>query len=383
MRAPSPGERTACSSSASACAASRVDADRQRARIEAGVLANELAAAAGEHGLAYLAGTSPDVGVVGYTLGGGMSWMARRHGLCANSVLAVELVTADGKLVRADAEHEPDLFSALRGGSGNFGAVTALELRLFPVAEIYAGALFWPIERAREILNAWRDWSATVPDECTSLGRLLQLPPIPEIPEHLRGRSFVLVEAAFLGALPDGEALLAPLRALCPEIDSFAMIPPSRLSEVNMDPDRPVGYRGDGTLLADFPGEAVEKVVEAFVGSPLLHFEARQLGGAVCTTSPENGALHCFDAPFLVFTFGIALNSEMAEAALRHAKAVLGGLAPWDSGRTYLNFTESVVDPAKLWSAASYERLCAIKAKVDPKGLFRANHSIAISRRQT
>ncbi|MGZ4400333.1 MAG: FAD-binding oxidoreductase, partial [Gaiellaceae bacterium] len=160
-----------------------------------------------------------------------------------------------------------------------------------------------------------------MPDECTSLGRLLQLPPIPEIPEHLRGRSFVLVEAAFLGALPAGEALLAPLRALRPEIDSFAMIPPSRLSEVNMDPDRPVGYRGDGTLLADFPGEAVEKVVEAFVGSPLLHFEARQLGGAVCTTSPENGALDCFDAPFLVFTFGIALNSEMAEAALHHAKA--------------------------------------------------------------
>ena len=177
-----------------------IDVAARRARVMAGTLAKPLAVAAGAHGLAYLAGTSPDVGVLGYALGGGMSWMIRTYGLACNSIVAADVVTADGRLVRTDRDTEPELFWALRGGSGNVGAVTALELQLFPVAEIYAGALFWPIERATEVLNAWRGWIETVPDACESLGRLLQLPDVPFLPEHLRGRSFVLVEAAFLGS---------------------------------------------------------------------------------------------------------------------------------------------------------------------------------------
>ena len=153
-----------------------IDVAGRRARAEAGVLANAVAHAAGEHGLAYLAGTSPDVGIVGYTLGGGFNWLIRKHGLAVNSVLAVELVTADGRLVRADSEHESDLFWAVRGGGGNFGAVTAIEFALYPIEQVYAGAFFWPIDRAAEILNAWRAWVETVPLECESIGRLLQLP---------------------------------------------------------------------------------------------------------------------------------------------------------------------------------------------------------------
>ena len=142
-----------------------IDPDRRRARVEAGVLSKPLAIAAGEHGLAYLAGTSPDVGVLGYALGGGMSWMVRSHGLACNTIVAADVVTADGRRVRIDRDTEPELFWALRGGSGNVAAVTALELELFPVAEIYAGAMLWPIERATEILNAWREWIETVPDD--------------------------------------------------------------------------------------------------------------------------------------------------------------------------------------------------------------------------
>ena len=132
---------------------------------------------AGEHGLAALAGSSPNVGVTGYTLGGGIGWLARRYGLAANSVTAVEIVTPDGRLVRADADHEPDLFWAVRGGGGSVGVVTALEMRLYPVAELYAGALFFPIERSSEVLHAWREWTDTVPDEVTSVGRILRFPP--------------------------------------------------------------------------------------------------------------------------------------------------------------------------------------------------------------
>jgi FAD/FMN-containing dehydrogenase len=136
--------------------------------------------------------------------------MLRRHGLAANSILAAELVLADGRRVRADPDHEPDLFWAIRGGGGSFGAVTALELALYRVAELYAGALFWPIERAAEILNAWRDWTQAVPDECTSVGRLLRLPPLPELPDHLRGHSFALVELAILGDEGDSLGRRAP-----------------------------------------------------------------------------------------------------------------------------------------------------------------------------
>ena len=149
-------------------------------------------------------GTSPDVGVLGYALGGGMSWMVRRYGLCCNTIVAADVVTADGRLVRVDRDTEPELFWALRGGSGNVAAVTALELELVPVAEIYAGAMLWPIERAAEILRAWRAWIETCPRPCESLGRMLQLPDVPFLPDHLRGRSFVLVEVAFIGSAADG-----------------------------------------------------------------------------------------------------------------------------------------------------------------------------------
>jgi FAD/FMN-containing dehydrogenase len=150
---------------------------------------------AGQQGLATLAGSSPDVGVTGYTLGGGLGWLARRYWLAANSVTAAELVTPDGDLVRADAAHEPDLFWAIRGGGG-VGVVTALEMRLYPVRELYAGDLFFPIRRAAEVLHAWREWTATVPDEITSIGHLVRLPPLPEVPEPLRGRAFIPVIAA-------------------------------------------------------------------------------------------------------------------------------------------------------------------------------------------
>ena len=226
-----------------------VDVAARTARVEAGVLANAVASAAGEHGLAYLAGTSPDVGILGYALGGGISWMVRTHGLACNSIVAADVVLADGSLVRADRDTEPELFWGLRGGSGNLGAVTALELGLVPVPEVYAGAMFWPIERAAEVLAAWRAWVDTVPEACESLGRMLQLPDVPFLPEHLRGQAFVLVEAVIIGTAEEGEALVQPLRDLGPATDTMAMLPTSQLSSVNMDPDFPLPYSGEGLLL--------------------------------------------------------------------------------------------------------------------------------------
>jgi FAD/FMN-containing dehydrogenase len=353
-----------------------IDPGARRARVEAGTLASPLATSAGEHGLAYLAGTSPDVGMAGYMLGGGVGWMVRKYGLACNSIVAAELITADGRLVRVDGYNEPDLFWAVRGGGGNFGAVTAIELELFPIAAIYAGCLFWPIKRATEILTAWREWIETVPVECHSIGRMLQLPDVPFLPEHLRGRSFVLVEPAFVGTESDGAALVQPLRDLGPEIDTVAMMPTSQLSLVNMDPDFPLPYAGDGILLTDFTPEAIDRMVETFVGSPLLHVEVRHLGGAAAVGSPDHGVLDTIDQPFITFTFGLAMDADMAAAAEHHVQLLLEGLTQWDSGRRYLNFAESRVDARSIFPEKSYDRLREVKARYDPTDMFQANHPI-------
>src|SRR5262249_31004135 len=157
--------------------------------------------------------------------------------------------------------------------------------------EVYAGTLFWPIERAGEILAAWREWVDTVPDEVMSVGRLLQLPPIPEVPEFLRDRSFVVVEAAILTDEAAGVDIMRPLRALGPELATFAMSPTTGLSKLHMDPEHPVPGAGDGGMLCDLTPEAIEAIVDTVPGSPLLSVEVRHLGGALAQPSPEHGAL--------------------------------------------------------------------------------------------
>src|SRR5262249_1530904 len=162
----------------------------------------------------------PDVGVAGYSLGGGMGWYARQLGLQTNSVTAIELVTADGSLVRATAETEPELFWALRGGGGNFGVATALEFALYPTTSAYAGLLAWDWHRWEGVLRRYVDWTASAPDSVPTSLRLMQLPPLPMLPEPVRGRQLIVIDGAVLGDAP--EPVIAALRELRPEIDTFA-----------------------------------------------------------------------------------------------------------------------------------------------------------------
>jgi FAD/FMN-containing dehydrogenase len=358
-----------------------LDPDARRARVEAGVLWAELSEAAAKHGLAGLAGTSPDVGVVGYTLGGGLSWLGRRHGLAANSVTAVELINADGEHVRVDSEHEPDLFWALRGGGGAFGLVTALEFELYPISEVYAGVLFFPAERGAEVLGRWRRWIEDVPDELTSVGRFLNFPPLPELPEHLRGRSFVVVEAVYLGDEESGAQLLRPIRELGPVMDTVATIPVEQLSKVHMDPEHPVPGAGDGMLLTDFPEEAIDSLVRlagADSGSPLLTVEVRHLEGEIARSRPGQGVLGSIDARFAVAIAGVAATPAMAAAVRAHVELVHAALARWDSGRDYLNFTERRERGQRFFGPKAFARLQAVKANVDPQDVFRSNHPIRV-----
>ena len=358
-----------------------IDAAMRTARVEAGVLWLEVVEAAARHGLAALAGSSPDVGVVGYTLGGGVSFLGRKYGLSANHVRAIELVTADGRLVRADREHEPDLFWALRGGGGSFGVVTAIELELFPITEAYAGILWYPIERGSEVLHAWRELTQTseLPDELTTVGRFLNLPPIPEIPEEVRGKSFVIVEAYHVGDPAHADELIAPLRALGPINDTIAKVPMPALSHLHMDPEQPVPGVGDGLMLADLPPEATDAFIEsAGAGAqfPLLSVELRHLGGELTLARPEHGALASIGGQYAMYAVGMTPIPELEAPVGAQVEAVEAALSPWAAAHMYLNFAETPRESATFWTEQAYHRLRRIKATVDPDGMIRSNHPI-------
>ena len=356
-----------------------IDPATHTARAEAGAQWEDVTVPAGEHGLAALAGTSPNVGVTGYTLGGGIGWLARRYGLAANSVTAAEIVTPGGRLVRADAIHEPDLFWAVRGGGGSVGVVTALEMTLYPVRQIYAGGLFFPLQRGSEVLHAWREWTGTLPDEITSLGRILRLPPIAQVPEPLRGRAFALVEAAYLGDALAGAELMRPLRQLGPEIDNFAMIPAAGLRQVNMDPDQPVPNQGDGAFLADAPAAAIDTIV-ALAGpdadTPLASIEVRHLGGALGRPAPGAGAQPKIDARFVMFAGGFTPSPDLADAVRAHVQALKEALAAWHAGYDYYNFEETPAGASAVLPPASYRRLQEIKARYDPDQMIISAHPV-------
>jgi FAD/FMN-containing dehydrogenase len=356
-----------------------VDAERRIARVASGSKWGHVVPAASELGLAALHGSTPDVSVAGYSLGGGVGWYARKHGLSTNSVTAIEVVTADGRLRRADLDHEPELFWALRGGGGNFGIVTALEIQLYPISEIYAGVLFFPWERSAEVLHAWREWTETVPDEVTSVGRILRFPPIDEIPEPVRGRDFAVVEAVVLGDEAYGVELIQPIRELGPAMDTFAMVPPAGIAELHMDPPDPVPYTGDGQMLGEIDAEAIDRFVAAAgpeSGSPLVSAEIRHVGGALSRPQPHHGALASLDASYLTFSVGMVFDEASRDANLGQLGRIADALAPYDNGRQYLNFTEQTTDPARFYTPYAYRRLRAVKSSVDPDNVFRANHPI-------
>src|SRR5919112_1593881 len=346
-----------------------IDAVTRIARAEAGAEWQDVTVPAAEHGLAALAGTSPNVGVTGYTLGGGLGWLARRYGLAANSVTAVELVTVDGRLARADFDHEPDLFWAMRGGGGSVGVVTALEMTLFPVRELYAGALFFPVERSSEVLHAWREWTDTVPNELTSIARILRVAPFPEVPEPMRGRAFALVEIAYIGDVLTGAELLRPLRALGPELDTCATIPAPVLQTLHMDPAQPVAGDAEGALLTDLPANAIDAVVSLAgpnAETPLASVEVRHLGGALARDARGRGAQAKIDAEYLMLAGGLTPTPERKVAVRAHAQVLKDALTLWHADHDYYNFAETPAEANAVLPRDAYRRLREIKAHYDP-----------------
>ncbi|MFF5179091.1 FAD-binding oxidoreductase [Micromonospora sp. NPDC000316] len=353
------------------------------ARVDAGVSWQQVVEAAGKYGLAPLSGAAPTVGVVGYTLGGGLGPIGRTFGFAADHVRRIELVTADGQLRVATAADEPDLFWAVRGGKGNFGVVTALEFNLFPVSHIYGGGLFFAGDRAAEVLNAWGRWTAGVPDELTSSIALLQLPPVPEVPEPLRGRMVVHVRIAYVGPAEEGERLTAPLRAIAPAlIDSVTEMPYTAVGSIHADPPTPIPIVDGSALLREFTPELVDAIVAQAgpeAGSPLAIFELRHLGGAFDRRPEPGNAVDLQGAAFTCYAVGIGGPDE-APAIQAHLTRVFQAIRPWSTGRRFVNFlTATDTTPeavAEAYLPETYRRLTAIKGSYDPTNMFRATPAI-------
>ena len=339
----------------------------------------DLSNAAQEHGLCFLPGSSPNVGVAGYALGGGLSWLGRRHGWACNQVRALELVTADGEQRTVDADNDPELFWALRGGGGAYAIVTALHLELIEMTDVYAGALLFPAELGPDAVRRYRDWAAELPDEASSVVRFLRPPPIPDVPEPLRDRPLLTIDGASIGDQATGERLFAPMRELGEVImDTFGQIPVAGLSRIHMDPEPPVPGRGDGALIRELPDEAIEAFYEAVgpeSGSPLVSAELRQLGGAFGRPADDAGALSHLDAEFVMFAVGVVMGPEADQAIRERIGLIQERLAPWKADGEYLNFIERGADTEEIFDSETAERLARVKRDFDPDGLIRANHA--------
>jgi len=360
-----------------------IDERAQSARVEAGVLAMELGAAAQAKGLCSLPGSAPDVGVIGYTLGGGLSWLGRRYGFACNRVEAIELVSADGEIRRVDAEHDSDLFWALRGGGGCYAIVTALHVALLPIAELYAGIMIFPAELGAGAIRAYRDWTATAPEEITSIVRFLRPPPLPNVPEPLRDRPLITIDAAYAGQQAQGEAAIAALREIGePILDTFAQIPAEALSKIHMDPEQPVPGLGHHALISELPDEAIDAFVGAVgpeAGSPLLLAELRHIGGALGRAGENAGALAKLDADFLMFAIGLPMTPELGQAIDGYLDHLDETMTPWRADGGYFNFAERSCAIDAILPADTHEKLLAVKRRWDPDGIVSANHELTVA----
>ncbi|MGY1632826.1 FAD-binding oxidoreductase [Geodermatophilus sp. SYSU D01186] len=355
-----------------------VDPAARTARAAAGVRWRQVIDAAAPHGLAPLSGSSSGVGVVGYTLGGGLGPLGRRYGFAADAVRRVQLVTADGAITTVDAASDPDLFWALRGGKGAFGVVTELEFDLVPVAGLHGGGLFFPGSAAADVLHAWREWTAALPEETSTSVAVLRMPPDPALPEPLRGQTVVHLRFAHLGPAAEGAALLAPMRAVAPVlVDTVGDLPLAAVDAIHMDPTEPMPTHDRGTLLRELPAEAVDALLAVAgpdVDVPLVMVELRLLGGALARPAAVPNAVAGRDAAVSCWALGL-MAGPLTEVVPAVAASLVERLAPWSTGRSLLNF-RGTPGPGGVWDDADLGRLRTVRDRVDPRGLFAAGSAL-------
>lgn len=361
-----------------------IDPVARTARVEAGTKWSAVIPLAQEQRLAPLNGSSSDIGVVGYTLGGGTGWMARKYGFAADRILGADIVTADGAALRISGTEHEELLWALRGGSGNFGIVTALEFELVPVTTVYGGGVVYPLVQAPTVLPAFATWVETLPEEITASVAIMRLPPMPELPPMLRGQEVVIVRACGLGDLTAAATAIAPMRKLgTPLLDTFAVMPYTAIDSISMDPVDPMPIISATSLLEELSPSAIDALLAVAgpgVDSPVMMIELRYIAGASERSPRAGGNANRDTAPFTLYAIGVAGDPEGRGVVQASLKRVVTTLAPFASDKVFLNFLgDGDWGPERTraaYTADDYTRLQRIKAQVDPENRFCFNHNI-------
>lgn len=353
-----------------------VDPVARTARVGAGVRWRDVVAATAPHGLTGVAGSSSSVGVVGYTLGGGLSPLGRRFGWAADHVRSIELVTADGVVRSVDASAGSDLFWAILGGRDGFGIVTAIEFELFDLPTVYGGGIFFAGSATRDVLHAWREWAPTLPEEAGTSVAVLRLPPDPDLPAPLQGQLAVHVRYTHTGDPAAAAALLAPMRSAGPILlENVDILPTAALDAVHMDPAGPMPSAERGVLLGEFPAAAVEALLEVAgpqVPSPPAIVEVRLLGGRLRRPQRVPNAVAGRHGAYSVIAIGVPAG-PLADQVGPRLQAVVDALAPWRCG-ALLNFCGlRAADRAGLWGPDERLRLETIRRRHDPAGVLRVD----------
>ncbi len=358
-----------------------IDVERRIARVGAGVKWGALLAALEPTGLIAPAGSSPDPSVVGFTLGGGLSWFSRSIGTAAENVEAFEMVDASGASRRVTAASDADLFWAMCGGGGDFGIVTTIEMRLSEAPPVIGGRMMWPIEMAHPVLHAYRAATLDAPEALSMWGQLFRFPPMPELPEAIRGRSFVAVDLTFLGEEPDLAPLLEPLRSIPALVmDTVGHVPLSRLGDIAAEPVDPMPVMESSGLLTDLDESTLNRLL-AVAGAnaelALSVVQIRHLGGALGRATSEDGPQSGLSERYSFFTLGVPAVPELVGPIEAGFTAVREALAEQTSARGFFNFRGSSSDASSCFSPEVSERLRAVKAAVDPAGVIRSNRPTA------
>jgi hypothetical protein len=360
-----------------------VDPGGRKARAQAGLLWGELDRETQPFGLAVTGGIISHTGIAGLTLGGGLGWLMRRHGLAADNILSADVVTADGNFLRASAEEHTDLFWGLRGGGGNFGAVTSFEYRLHPVGPIVlAGMILHPAAKVREVLGFYRDFIGTAPDELTTIVVLRVAPPAPFLPPWVHGQPVVVIAACYAGSVEDGERAVAPLRQFGAPLVDLIRPTPYVCHQSFFDPTAPhgLGYYWKSEYVPSLSDPLIDTLAERAWGAPTAESYTIifHLGGAVGRVDQEASAFEDRRAGHAVNIDAVWSDPARASACVAWTRELWEAVRPHSTGRVYVNFLgEEGQDRVRAaYGEAKYERLRALKRKHDPTNFFRLNQNI-------
>ena len=362
-----------------------VDIDNRTAMVEPGATWADFDAATAVHGLATTGGLISTTGVAGLTLGGGIGWLQRKHGLSCDNLVGADVVTAEGEVVAVSETKRPELLWGLRGGGGNFGIVSRFEFTLHPVSTILGGLMLFPFDRAQEVLTAFRDWAADAPDEASMLASIMTAPPEPFVPPELVSQKAVAILGCWCGPLDAGTHAIEPLRSLGPSADVFGPMPYVELQSM-LDGGAQKGLRNyfRGGFVDDLDDEVIDVALEmgARMPSPMSQIHLHHMGGAVGRVPRDASA---FSGRHAGYTYNVISTWTDASEDNRHIDAnreVIAALSPLSIGGEYVNFVgdADAGGVRALYGDQLYDRLARLKREYDPSNLFSRNQNIMPAR---